>query len=233
MQKFRLDPITPNVGHRISQLLAENTEDEALKLYRVFSQVSGTVSDMVFISHIHHTFSKAIDLEARPMIRTSKPSCWRATFSNPSVPSGLQRVCSEVQLHRVISLSVEPKSVSVFSKSGSEKITIEPDTLYIPKPGSNVGFDSFIVHENKLVLFRITTAHIHIKQPEDIQAALEGQFTGLPSPSEWFFIFTVPKSLDRFECPHTDGDFFSGHIPYAAKIETTGIDDEFTLALEK
>jgi len=102
-----------------------------------------------------------------------------------------------------VSLGVNPSRVVDYSPDEvADRLQIEADVYYIPVKASQVGIDSFILHNNNLYLLQMTASDTH--SIKDKLSPFLLSLKGLPPRRDWCFIFVKPPRLHILACPVPD-----------------------------
>ncbi|PVF96573.1 hypothetical protein CPB86DRAFT_798762 [Serendipita vermifera] len=213
---------SPSSGTREENFFSSLTkwkEQDRTDMIKHLSRVPGAAGmrGVLFESQYQHRFAKKIEIVAAPMFRASRPrSRWHAAFGDFSASPKLKEARkSALNTVPSISLSISPSELQTYH---SGPLAIEENIYYVPLSENEVAIDSFIVDAGHLYLFQFATGSQH-----SVNGGLVGrlsQFSHLPVAENWHFIFVVPKTLDKFSCPHSDDGFLHDHVPYVAQIDS-------------
>jgi hypothetical protein len=206
-------PITPFVGSRIAIQLSNADHIALQRLYNKFVSRPSTreISGNVFKAYGQRIFSHQISIRYFPMVRIggSKVSKnkhqpqWHSTNAKLSPKLLGDKRQAALRKKRVFKL---PFWVSVQHTSPKlhKKLTIRSDVYYSPASPNQFGFDSFVIHDDILYLFKFT-----IKAKHDIEDFFEffDNCTGLPPRKDWRFIFVRPREIrNTLKCPFQSTD---------------------------
>jgi hypothetical protein len=218
-------PIMPFIGSRIALQLRNADHMEMQRLYKKFVSHPSTreISGIVFKAYGHRTFTHNIYIRYFPMVRIggSKVSKnknqpqWHSTDAKLSPQ--LLGDKPQAALRKRRDLQLRPwESIQYTSRKLHKRLTIRSDVYYLPAFPNQFGFDSFVVHDNILYLFKFT-----IKATHDIEDFFEcfDNCTGLPPRKDWRFIFVRPPEVrNTLKCPFQSTDALRDLTLYSTEV---------------
>ncbi|CAG8639975.1 12296_t:CDS:2, partial [Acaulospora colombiana] len=226
MRSRIIQPITPGIAYRLRAKLWNAKHKQLCDMLLRFSRTPGGIFGLLFEAHFQRVFSRNIQLEAMPMIRTAdKRSRWHARFSDYSGHPELQKALKSAPDTQKLSLTIKPSRLIEYDSTGP--LEHRELVYYVPWSNNQVAIDSFIVHDGDLYLFQFAGGSSH-----DINQGLEKFLLRLSppiSPLKQHFIFVVPDHLKSFSCQHSREGFLQNHAPYVAKVSVEPMADELRM----
>ena len=213
-----MQPISPFVRSKIAIRMRALKRHELVSLFNRYNALPSTrkMTGDVFEAYCHIVFSTKIKFDFVKMVRiggqpTAREKMMAQWFSSHSeFTSGPQsqklNVLRSSALDSGVSLDVGPSRIVEYdSNEIAGGLQIEADVYYIPITTTQVGIDSFIMHDEILYLLQMTVSGTH-----DISDGLWPflkSLKGLPPKRNWRFIFLKPPAK-RLACP----------VPHSAEL---------------
>jgi hypothetical protein len=195
--------ITPFVASKIATRMRALERHDLARLFHRYIALPSTrkMAGDIFEAYCHVKFSTRIEFEFVPMVRiggqtktkTAKEPQWHS--SHTEFPESKESKALGVKdSAETVSLSIDPSHVVDYSTGEvTDGLQVQADVYYIPLKTSQVGIDSFILHNNTLYLLQMTASDVHGIKNKLITFLLS--LKGLPSRHHWHFIFVKPPRL--------------------------------------
>jgi len=225
-------PITPSVASKIAARMRTLQRYELVDLFNRYHAMPSTkiMSGKVFESYWHLVFSKKITFDFVPMVRMGGPTTDRRKTeikwhsSHTEFPKEFEAL--EAQRHvassRTESLNIVPSRHEDYSTG--KQLHVEAGVYYIPLETNQVGIDSFILKNDILYLFQMTTAIKH--DINDKLAPFIRSLTGVSSKeSDWCFIFIKPPR-HILTCPVPYDSSLRKVVLCSAEVEMRSAEEE-------
>ena len=178
-----LEPITHAVEVALRNQLWQEEQIDQFRFYSFLTLESGKITmrpiaGLVFKWMGHSWLQKCIKLDLFPLMErksseSSRPQL-RSTHGNTS---------------KTPEFSIDIQPTRMIAYPGSSLGTIEPGAYYILESESQVAFDSFIVVDDTLYIFRFSVASDHPINAEILSFLPQ---ISLLSKLEWRYVFVVP-----------------------------------------
>jgi hypothetical protein len=203
--------------------------EELVRLFNRYIRLPSTrrMAGDVFEAYCHIIFSTRIKFEFIPMVRIgghtndrgAKEPQWHSSHTKfpESTESKVLEALRVEASSKTVSLSIDPSRVVDYSTDKvTDGIQVEADVYYIPLKANQAGIDSFILHNDTLYLFQMTTFAAYDIKEKLVPFLLS--LKGTPSRSRWHFIFVKP-SLHILACPVPKCTVLQDLVLYSAEVE--------------
>jgi hypothetical protein len=227
--KVDMMTITPFIASKVATRMRALKRYELVRLFNHYIRLPSTrrMAGDVFKAYCHITFSTRIKFKFVPMVRIgghtndrgAKEPQWHSShtkFPESTESKALEALHVEAS-SKTVSLSIDPSRIVDYSMDEvTDGIQVEANVYYILLKANQVGIDSFILHNDTLYLFQMTTfAAYDIK--EKLMPFLLS-LKGTLSQSRWHFIFAKP-SLHILACPVPKCTVLQDLVLYSAEVE--------------
>jgi hypothetical protein len=202
LQECIVEPITPSVGRLLHTKLMEEGWKRRIKAYKYLVGIPGNrdLAGRIFKSMAQHQLQKEVALDLVPMKRQpglgDRDAKWMRQHNNVAVSTSTAPKADDAA-NTPTSIKFETKDTFGYDKLGE----IHSDVFYVPNSPNQVGFDSFILHDEILYIFQITIASKHLIKP-GIMDFLSHETL---KKAQWRFIFVIPPG-ETVECPESNDD---------------------------
>lgn len=194
--------VSTTLGLRLRYLQAS----QQVELYQQLSSnpLTAAAAGCVYEANILRQLSNGLTLRLVPIIKPSSPSSddpnprqprWRSPH-NSSLLSPLLLDAQAAAQDAAVQLDLSPATVEQFK--GTSKLSVSPQTLYIPSVSNQPAQDAFFVLDNIIYFFQMTIAAQHDINKKLVHFATE---LGFEAKDCRFILFTPKGSPLLVRCP--------------------------------
>lgn len=196
--------ITPTIHSRLAVQFHDLQQDEQIRLYHHFANVSDSrrVAGLIYESFAQRKLQKGFVISLFPMVKLGKarqralPQYYSSHVELAN--SDLERLRQEA-LEKVYGVEIKPVTHEVFTDKGPS--SIQEGVFYVPHATNHEASDSFILLNNILYIFQFTIGLTHGIKIGLIPFFEKYQDQGEVLPiSSWRFVFVI-DSNQTLICP--------------------------------
>jgi hypothetical protein len=203
LEIYVVEPITDHVRRELKKQLMKAKWNDQVRLYEMTARdtVGKPFSGCVFEAMAQRQLQKEIELDLVPMTRQTAPGNvlprWTRQDSNIGMSSSTAPNAGDAATTPT-SIKFKPKEIIAYDKLPK---VCRPDVVYVPNAPNQVGFDSFILHNTFLFVFKMTIFSEHTVKP----GIMESLSHTTLKDAQWHFIFVVPFG-ETTECLETEDE---------------------------